>query len=123
MIYADEAFYHEQYLLERKPVISTGFRFYARNASQIIDKYTFDRLNSLSEVPEEVSMCCCELAEAEFQQEKRQSATGGKTSEKIGTYAVTFGSAQESAQSFAKAQHSIIYKWLGDTGLLYQGVE
>ena len=70
MIYADEDFYKEKYLLGRKPVISTGFPFYARQASQVIDRYTFDRLVAQMEVPEEVRMCCCELAEAAYQHEK-----------------------------------------------------
>ena len=40
MVYADETFYTEKYLLGRKPVISTGFPFYARQASQLIDQYS-----------------------------------------------------------------------------------
>ena len=63
MVYADETFYTEKYLLGRKPVISTGFPFYARQASQLIDQYTFNRLKDASEASEEVQMCCCELAE------------------------------------------------------------
>ena len=44
MSYADEGFYTDRYLLGRKPAISAGFDFYARQASQIIDHYTFGRL-------------------------------------------------------------------------------
>ena len=54
MVYADETFYTEKYLLGRKPVISTGFPFYARQASQLIDQYTFNRLKDASEASEEV---------------------------------------------------------------------
>ena len=123
MIYADEAFYIEKYLLGRKPVIATGFSFYARQASQIIDQYTFGRLKDIEDIPEEVQMCCCELAEAGFQREKQKAESGGKTSEKNGTYSVTFGSAQESANATSSEQRSIILKWLGNTGLCYQGVK
>lgn len=125
MIYADETFYEEKYLLGRKPVISTGFFFYARQASQTIDQYTFGRLKDIEEadIPEEVKMCCCELAEAEFQYEKQKNASGGKTSEKIGTYSVTFGTAQESANAAATERHNIIMKWLGDTGFCYRGCD
>lgn len=124
MIYADEAFYFENYLLGRKPVISSGFSFYARQASRSIDQYTFDRLKKLSEdrIPEEVRMCCCELAEAGYRKEKQQKESGGKTSEKIGTYSVSFGTVQETANAAAKEQRGIIMKWLADTGLCYQGV-
>lgn len=123
MIYADNEFYTEQYLLGRKPVINAGFPFYARLASQIIDRYTFDRMKIVNEIPETVKMCCCELAEAEYQAEKRRNKSGGKTSEKIGTYSVSFDSDQETSAAVQKEQHSIIMKWLADTGLCYQGVD
>lgn len=122
MIYADNEFYTEQYLLGRKLVIKSGFLFYARQASQIIDQYTFGRLEDVTDVPEAVQMCCCELAEAEYGREKQKKEYGGKTSERIGTYSVSFGTAQESAQAASTEQHSIIMKWLADTGLCYQGV-
>lgn len=122
MIYADEIFYNEKYLLGRKPVVTTGFSFYARQASQVIDQYTFGRLTDTEDIPEAVQMCCCELAEAGFQREKQQNATGGKTSERIGTYSVTFGTAQETASAAFSEQRSIIMKWLGNTGLCYRGV-
>ena len=44
MVYADEDFYKNKYLLGRKAAISSGFPFYARQASQIMDQYTFGRL-------------------------------------------------------------------------------
>lgn len=122
MIYADEAFYQNEYLLGRKPVISAGFPYYARQASQVIDQYTFGRLDGLPVVSEDIKMCCCELAEAEYRREKRQKDSGGKTSEKVGTYSVSFESAQESFQSAAKEQRDIVMKWLADTGLCYLGV-
>lgn len=124
MIYADSAFYEGKYLLGRKPVISTGFLFYARQASQTIDLYTFGRLKDVekADILEEVKMCCCELAEAEFQREKQKKASGGKTSEKIGTYSVSFGSVAESANAAASEHRNIIMKWLAHTGLCYQGV-
>ena len=67
-------------------------------------------------------MCCCEVAEAEFRREKRQEEAGGKTSEKIGTYSVSFGSVKEVAEAAGKEQRDIVMKWLADTGLCYQGV-
>lgn len=122
MIYADETFYCSEYLLGRKPVISSDFLFYARQASQVIDAYTFDRLKDVEDVPEEVKMCCCELAEAGYRREKQQREAGGKTSEKIGTYSVSFGSAQEIASAVSQELRSIVMKWLANTGLCYRGV-
>lgn len=122
MIYADEGFYRENYLLGRKSVIGIGFLFYAHQASRVIDQYTFGRLRERQEVPEVARMCCCELAESEYRREKQQKETGGKVSEKVGTYSVSFSSAQESAAAVTQEQYSIVMKWLADTGLCYQGV-
>lgn len=120
--YTDETYYINDYLKGRKPVITAGFLFYAQSASQVIDRYTLSRLKDVVEIPDEVQMCCCELAESEYRREKQQKEAGGKISEKIGTYSVGFSSTQEVQQATAKEQRSIIMKWLADTGLCYQGV-
>lgn len=122
MVYADEKFYTEQYLLGRKPALMADFGFYARQSSQIIDQYTFGRLEGMAEIPELVKMCCCELSEAEYAREKQRKNSGGKTSEKLGTYSVSFETAKESAAAFAQEQRGIVMKWLEGTGLCYQGV-
>lgn len=122
MIYADETFYTEEYLMGRKPVIRSGFSFYARQASQVIDQYTFGRLAAVEAVPDAVKLCCCALAEAEYRRETQQQAAGGKTSEKIGTYSVSYGTGQEAAHAAVAEQRSIVLKWLENTGLCYQGV-
>lgn len=121
MAYADKTFYKEKYLMERSPVINAGFPFYAMQASLIIDAYTHGRLKNLREMPDTVQMCCCELAESEWRREKRQKESGGKTSEKIGTYSVGFETGQDLARAAGNEQRSIVMKWLSDTGLCYQG--
>ena len=122
-VYADDDFYQNTYLAGRAPIIRTGFSFYAREASRILDQYTFGRLTELSGIPDEVKLCCCELAELGYQQEAKAKQTeGGKTSEKVGTYSVTFASEQDSKQAAAMQTRRILAKWLGNTGLLYQGV-
>ena len=100
--YTDETYYINDYLKGRKPVITAGFLFYARSASQVIDWYTFNRLKGVSDVPEEVQMCCCELSESEYHREKQQKESGGKTSEKIGTYCpgICYGNQQGTAQHY-----------------------
>lgn len=122
MTYADEAFYQNNYLLGKKPVIRAGFDYYARQASQMIDRYTFGRLKEREEMLEVVRLCCCELAEAEYRREKLQRETAGKTSEKVGTYSVSFSSASEAMQAADREQRGIVMKWLADTGLCYRGV-
>lgn len=122
MIYADEQFYKDEYLLGRKPVIRDGFLFYARQASCIIDQYTYGRLAEVGAVPEVVQMCCCELAEMEYTKAKRQNESGGKTSEKVDSYSVSYASATETEKAAATETRKVILKWLGDTGLCYRGI-
>lgn len=122
MTYADANFYETQYLLGRKSVVRAGFEFYARQASQVIDAYTFGRVKTLPEVPEPARLCCCELAEAIYQQQTQNKEAAGKASEKVGTYSVSFSSAAEAKQAADREQRGIIMKWLADTGLCYQGV-
>ena len=121
MIYADENFYMETFLSGRKPVIRTGFTYYAREASRVIDRYTFDRLARVTEVPEDVGMCCCELAEQCFRTEK-QKKEAGKTSEKVGTYSVTFASEADVIRNDMNEKRNIVMKWLSGTGLCYRGI-
>lgn len=122
MIYADDDYYKTTYLLGRKPVISAGFTFYARQASVVIDQHTFYRLQGLTEVPEAVRMCCCELAECLMQDDKQTREAGGKTSEKVGTYSVTYADTTTAIRDVHTKYGVIIRKWLADTGLCYQGV-
>ena len=121
-VYVDNNFYAEKYLLGRKAVISEGFKHYALIAGQVIRKHTFGRVDKLAEVPESVQMCCCELAEVEYLREQQKAEAGVKTSEKIGTYSVTYQSMQELNADVTKKQRSIILKWLADSGLCYTGV-
>lgn len=122
MMYADEAFY-EQYLSGRKPVIRTGFPYYAREAGRVIDRYTFDRLSGIPQetLPEAVRLCCCELAEQCFRTEK-QKKEAGITSEKVGTHSVTYAAGSEISRNDAAEKRNIIMKWLGNTGLCYRGI-
>lgn len=124
MIYADEQFYKDKYLLGRKPVIRDGFLFYARQASIMIDQHTFGRLMGVTEIPEVVQMCCCELAETEYRRETLQAQVGGKTSEKVDSYAVTYASTSDVNKiGTTSEQRKVVVKWLADTGLCYRGID
>lgn len=123
MIYADAAFYEDKYLLGRKPVIKAGFDYYARSASRIMNTLTFGRIDKLEELTDDIRMCCCELAESCYTNEKERKAAGGKTSEKIGTYSVTYSDKILSRYDIDPVDTMrIIKKWLSETGLLYRGI-
>lgn len=121
-IYADNDFYTDEYLQGRNPTISAGFNYYARNASKIIDLYTFGRLEGVGDIPKDVKFCCCELAELIFENEAQLRDTGNKTSERIGSYSVSFSSKADSEEAFKSKQYDIVIKWLGNTGLCYRGL-
>ncbi|GLC79237.1 hypothetical protein [Lacrimispora brassicae] len=122
-IYADAEFYTGQYWLGRKPVISTGFEYYARSASRTMNNLTFGRIDKLEELTDDIQMCCCEMAEQCFTNEKERKAAGGKTSEKNGTYSVTYSDKAQSQEDISLSDASrIMNKWLSQTGLLYRGI-
>ena len=122
-IYADAAFYEDDYLLGRKPVIKAGFDYYARSASQIMNSLTFGRIDKLEELTDDIRMCCCEMAEHCYTNEKERRAAEGKTSEKNGTYSVTYSDKAQSDEDIElKTALHIMNKWLSETGLLYRGI-
>lgn len=122
-VYADDAFYKDTYLLGKKPVISAGFGFYARSASRIMNSLTFGRIDKLSVLTDDIQMCCCEIAERCYTNEKTYKAAGGKTSEKNGTYSVSYSEKALSDSEINTADaYQIMNKWLSETGLLYRGV-
>ena len=122
-VYADDVFYRDSYLLGRKPVVSAGFSFYARSASKIMNCLTFGRIDKLSELTDDIRLCCCEIAERCYTNEKERKAAGGKTSEKNGTYSVSYSDkALSDAEISAADAYRIINKWLSETGLLYRGI-
>ncbi|MDR2022133.1 MAG: hypothetical protein LBQ71_02505 [Hungatella sp.] len=122
-VYADDTFYKDKYLLGRKPVISSGFAFYARSASKIMNSLTFGRIDKLNVLTDDIQMCCCEIAERCYTNEKERKAAGGKTSEKNGTYSVSYSDKALSDSEISTLDaNRIMNKWLGETGLLYRGI-
>ena len=116
--YADYAYYTETY---KGAVIDTAsFDYYARASSQVIRRFTFGNINE-SAVPDEVKMCCCELAEHLFIVEKQIKEAGGKTSEKVGEYSVSYEKLVDVRANGDLQSYQIIQNWLAMTGLLYRG--
>lgn len=124
MNYADEKYYTDTYLCGKKAVITTAFSYYARKASQIIDRYTFGRVDS-NNIPECVKMCCCEVAEHLYTNDTAtdNGTKNNVTSERIGDLSVSYGGAEAQSKATAANVRSAIYLWLADTGLLYRGVQ
>lgn len=119
LIYADNKFYFDDYILNKSAVLNTkNFSYYAREASVYIDRYTFGQVTE--PVPEPVKMCCCELAEriySYYQQKDNQ----GVASESVGGWSKSYESSEVQEKAFSRDIKNIIYKWLSNTNLLYRG--
>lgn len=118
MAYANSDFYINNYLIGKQAVITTAFDFYARKASKLLDKYTFGRINA---VTEEISMCCCEIAELLFVADNVQSF--GKSSESVGGWSVSYSTEAEKNKALNEKCYEIAKNWLSNTNLLYRGVD
>lgn len=116
MSYADFDYYTNTY---KGAVLDTAsFDLYASKATQLIRLHTFNRIKD-DNIPDEVKMCCCELAEEIYKHEKENS--GNIASEKVGEYSVSYVDKEKEETIFRGKCVSIIYNWLGMTGLLYRG--
>ena len=115
--YADYTFYKDTY---KGAVLDTAsFDLYANKATAIIKLHTFGRVIETN-IPDEVKMCCCELAESIYSHEKTKTGNG-IASEKVGDYSVSYTSTTESEALNRSKQTEIINNWLLMTGLLYRG--
>jgi hypothetical protein len=114
--YADCAYYTGTY--KGAVIDAASFDSYARKATQIIKQYTFGNVDEAS-TPDEVKMCCCEVAEVIFKADK--SRHPGKTSEKTGEASVSYESDASIDAKLEKDTVKTLYNWLGMTGLLYRG--
>jgi hypothetical protein len=123
--YADSTYYTVTYLAGKEAVIDTAsFAYYARKATQIIKQHTFGNVNEAS-IPDDVKMCCCEVAEYVFKKENADQSTEasikGLTSETSGGHSASYETTEAREQSHNNIIKGIIYNWLAMTGLLYRG--
>ena len=123
-VYADYKFYTNEYLAGRSAsVTEADFTYYARSASKVIDTYTFGNIDA-ENVPEEVRMCCCELAEQAYKADTSQAASKqGVASESVQGWSQSYESSEACQRAAQRAQRDCVYKWLSGTGLLYSGVK
>lgn len=120
VIYADENFYKKEYLQGKAAAITAAFPYYFREASQVIKKYVFDNIDD-ENPPEEVRMCCCEIAELAYKRDQ-SAQSDGVSSESVQGWSKSYESTESRRNAFDKAVRECIYKWLSGTGLLYRGI-
>ncbi len=138
MAYADFTYYRDIF---RGTLIADEamFRTFAERASEFIDTVTFDRLADaelLERHKTKIQKCACELSEKFFKRNITVSAdflsqeNMPKTSEHIGSYSVSLANPLDYVQEismtdsdFQKSMKSTVLRYLGNTGLLYRGVD
>lgn len=124
MQYTDIEFYADKYLQGRSEVIpSSEFSYWAMQASSEIREKTFGNVDQMDSIPEEVQMCCCEVAEKLYHYEAAKGENGmvlqsfGNDGD-TGTYKTD----DYSQEAIDKSIDNIIRRWLLYTGLMYCGV-
>lgn len=122
-VFADGNFYEGEYLRGKQAVIDAAcFDYYILNSTMKIKQYTFDNIDESADVPEEVKMCCCEVAELMYAEDRRQSETNGVLSESVGNWSKSYESGEKTEQMLERKIKAAVCKWLSNTGLLYCGV-
>lgn len=133
-MYASYEFYNTEYM--GAPMTEEEFERAAKKASQYLDYYTMGRAKD-SKGLEALSMACCALAEQYFEIDAllgraKKSAlsadSAAKKSETVGSYSVTYQSAEEisksayeRAEELKKKLPETVKLYLLGTGLLYRG--
>lgn len=133
-MYTDFSFYQDAF----KGILITDeatFQTFSERASEFIDTATFDRLADeelLNRHKIKIQKCVCALAELFFKRNigvfNRENMP--ETSESIGAYSVSRANPLDYVQEismtdddFRKSLKSTVLRYLGNTGLLYRGVE
>lgn len=132
MAYVDYSYYTGDYLLGREPAVPEKvFAYWEKQARTEIDRRSYSRLCARPElVSDKVRDCACELAELLYQadsvsrQSLEQGGAGLLASYSNDGESGTFDLSQSVFTEAGKAGKvkEIIFRYLGDTGLLYAGV-
>ncbi|MDE5583703.1 MAG: hypothetical protein K2J08_08360 [Ruminococcus sp.] len=117
----------------------TIFQLFLERATDFLNMVTFDRLadsEMLKLYEDKVKKCVCELAELFFRRNIAfsdgipKAENMPKTSESIGAYSVTTANPYDyvreismTDEEFKKLLKSTVLRHLGNTGLLYRGVD
>lgn len=122
--YADWEFYKTEYRAETDPAISVSdFSYYAMLATTKIRFRTNGNIKESEEIPEEVRMCCCEIAERLYELDKAKGENGLiLQSYSNDGDSGTFKTDDVTTKAVETAVDKIIRNWLAGTGLLFCGV-
>lgn len=131
-MYADYAYYTEEYLCGHDAVIQEAdFRYYEKRARMEIDQITKGRIGQMDVIPDFVKDCTCEVAELLSKADTitdanmKSGIAGAMTSYsndgQSGTFDVSQSVYTESGKK--KEIQRLCRLYLARTGLLYAGVD
>lgn len=133
MAYADYSYYETGYLLGRSPVVSEeDFPFFEKQAEKELDKYTFGRLRAdESLVSDDVKDCACAITELLYKADKASSAAD--SNELYGPLVSWSNDGESGSVDLSNSVYTstgkqaeirrLVFLYLGNTGLLYRGVD
>lgn len=114
MVYADYSYYRAVF---RGAVSETDFDRLSRKASGYLDRVTFGRASRVANAwSGKVKDACCAVVDELY----RQEAGGEVVSETVGKWSRTFAA---SPKTPTQRMYAAVDAYLGDTGLLYSGVD
>lgn len=116
-MYADFAFYQENYLGEVIPTEREFIRM-ERKAAAFLDELTIGRIQ---EVVEPVKMAACEIAEIEYKEHK-QNNEDQIASETVGPHSVSYVKSTKTSADYHKDKLAVARTYLFTAGLLYRGI-
>lgn len=123
-IYADSEFYLKEYLSGRPAELpSNGSEYWLRKAQKKLESFTFDNIDESADIPYEVKMCICEIAELLYEDDKKAKMHGGTASESVEGWSKHYESSQQAEEHLQSKIRSCVKMWLSDSGLLYCGVK
>lgn len=132
MAYTDYSYYVEYYLLGRSPAVSEeDFPFWEKQAEKELDKYTFGRLRAdESLVSDDVKDCACAITELLYKADKASSSadSNGLAGPLVSwsndgeSGSVDLSNSVYTATGKQAEIRRLVFLHLGNTGLLYQGV-
>ena len=116
MPYADYAFYTDTY--KGNAIPSTEFGRLSERATEYIDEQTLDKAKDYTDTDSRLKKACCAVADVYYKYENG----GGKSSESVGNYSVTYAVGISNTEPEHQALCSPITRPLGVTGSLYRGL-
>ena len=132
MAYTDYSYYVEYYLLWRSPAVSEeDFPFWEKQAEKELDKYTFGRLRAdESLISDDVKDCACAIAELLYKSDKASFSADSRGlagplvswSNDGESGSIDLSNSVYTATGKQSEIRRLVFLHLGNTGLLYQGV-